>query len=128
MVAAVTPRGRPSLRVLTGGKQTITYEPRGAAKRLLECRDFEVLSEGPVGTGKSYGVLWKMHLCALKYPGMRGLLLRKTQTGLIGSAIATYTQKILTTGRYGVRPFSGNIEEPASFRYPNGSRLAIGGL
>ena len=59
-------------------RQAVTYAPRGAARDLLESRDFELLIEGPVGTGKSFGVLWKMHLAALKYPGMRGILLRKT--------------------------------------------------
>ncbi len=120
----------PALGITQGGKQTqrVRYEPRGAAKAMLECREFEVLSDGPVGTGKSFGVLWKVHLAALKYPGMKALLLRKTQTSLTGSAIQTYTQKVLTSGRYGVKPFSGNVEEPAGFRYPNGSKLVVGGM
>lgn len=110
-------------------RQAVTYAPRGAARELLESRDFEVLVEGPVGTGKSYGVLWKMHLAALKYPGMRGILLRKTQKSLTESAIQTY-MKILAThpANYGVKGFSGNIEEPRAFKYPNGSRLVVGGL
>lgn len=106
---------------------SVVYEPRGAARDILECRDFEVLSEGPVGTGKTFSVLWKTHLCALKYDGMRGLLARKTQRSLTDTAIQTY-QKILATAPYGVKPFSGNIEEPRSFRYPNGSRLVVGGM
>lgn len=107
----------------------VTYAPRGAARQLLGCRAFEVLLEGPVGTGKTYGLLWKAHLLALKYAGMRGILLRKTQKSLTESAVQTYL-KILEThpARYGVGGFSGNIEEPRSFRYPNGSRLVVGGL
>lgn len=108
-------------------RHQVRYEPRGAAKELLGCRDFEVLVEGPVGTGKSYGVLWKAHLAALKYSGMRGILLRKTQKSLTESAIQTY-MKILQTANYGVQGFSGNIEEPRAFKYPNGSRLVVGGL
>ena len=127
MALPVAPR-RPALRSLPGGKQTVTYAPRGAARRVLECRDFEVLCEGPVGTGKTYGLLWKAHLAALKYPGMKALLLRKTQKSLTESAIQTYVQKVLPTAGYGVRPFSGNIEEPRSFKYPNGSRFVVAGL
>src|SRR5690606_16312263 len=108
-------------------RHQVRYEPRGAAKELLGCRDFEVLVEGPVGTGKSYGVLWKAHLAALKYSGMRGILLRKTQKSLTESAIQTY-MKILQTANYGVQGFSGNIEEPRAFKYPNGSRLGVCGL
>lgn len=117
MVSAIAPRDH------------VSYAPRGAAKALLESRDFEVLSEGPVGTGKTYSVLWKLHLLALKYDGMRGILLRKTQKSLTESAVQTY-MKILETHptRYGVRGFSGNIEEPRAFKYPNGSRLVVGGL
>ena len=114
--------------VATLARPAVRYEPRGASRAVLECRDFEVLCEGPVGTGKTYGLLWKAHLAALKYPGMKALLLRKTQKSLTESAIQTYVQKVLTTGAYGVRPFSGNIEEPRSFRYPNGSRFVVGGL
>lgn len=106
----------------------IRLSPRGASRDVLECRDFEVLVEGPVGTGKTYGILWKLHLLALKYPGMKALLLRKTQKSLTESAIQTYVTKILTTANWGVRPFSGNMEEPRSFRYPNGSRFVVGGL
>lgn len=115
--------------VATLERQPVTYAPRGAAKDLLESRVFEILIEGPVGTGKSFGVLWKMHLAALKYPGMRGILLRKTQKSLTESAIQTF-MKILAThpANYGVKGFSGNIEEPRAFKYPNGSRLVVGGL
>lgn len=107
---------------------TIRLHPRGAARQVLECRDFEILVEGPVGTGKTFAVLWKIHLLALKYPGMKALLLRKTQRSLTESAIQTYVTKILPLANWGVRPFSGNIAEPRSFRYPNGSRLVVGGL
>jgi hypothetical protein len=55
----------------------VTYMPVGDIRTLFESRDDEVLVEGPAGTGKSYGCLWKLHLAAMKYPGMRGLLLRK---------------------------------------------------
>ena len=54
----------------------LAYDPLGGARALLFCREREVLLEGPANTGKSYAGLWKMHLAALKYPGMHGLRLR----------------------------------------------------
>src|SRR5690606_41632949 len=108
-------------------RHQVRYEPRGAAKELLGCRDFEVLVEGPVGTGKSYGVLWKAHLAALKYSGMRGILLRKTQKSLTESAFQTY-MKFLQTANYGVKGFSGNYEEPLDTKTPFGTHMVFGGL
>ena len=46
-------------------------------------------------TGKSFAGLWKMHLAALKYPGMHGLLLRKTLVSLKASTLRTYSERIL---------------------------------
>jgi len=106
----------------------VRYEPRGEIRRLFEWRDDEILVEGPAGTGKSYGVLWKLHMAAMKYPGMRALMLRKTQVSMTASTLVTFTQRVLATGRYGVDFFGGSKLEPAQFRYPNGSRIVVGGL
>jgi PBSX family phage terminase large subunit len=104
------------------------YHPYGAAAALMECRADEVLIEGPAGTGKSYAALFKLHLCALKYPGMRALIARKTLVSLTTSVLVTFTQRVLMSGNYGVAFFGGNKVEPAAFRYPNGSRIIVGGL
>src|SRR5207244_11210010 len=101
--------------------------PVGDISTLFESRDDEVLVEGPAGTGKSYGCLWKLHLAAMKYPGMRGLLLRKTLVSLTASALVTFTQRVLATGRYKVAFFGGGKLEPAQFRYAIGSRTVVGG-
>lgn len=106
----------------------VRYEPRGAIRRLFEDRADEILAEGPAGTGKSFGCLWKLHLAALKYPGMRGLILRKTLVSLTSSALVTFTKRVLATGNYGVTFYGGSRSEPAAFRYPNGSQLVVGGL
>lgn len=55
------------------------YHPRGAAKAVLESRAPKVLLSGPAGTGKSRACLEKLHLQCLKYPRIRGLVVRKTQ-------------------------------------------------
>lgn len=109
-------------------RRTVRYHPFGEAPRFLECRDKECLYEGPAGTGKSFCCLWKLHAAMLKYPGARALIVRKTLVSLTASALVTFTQRVLTTGNYGVTFFGGSKAEPAQFRYPNGSRIVVGGL
>jgi len=88
----------------------------------------ELLIAGPAGTGKTYGALWRIHLAALKYPGMRAIMLRKVQEDLTASALVTYQQRVLGSGNFGVRAFGGSKLKPAGFQYPNGSEILIGGL
>lgn len=106
------------------------YSPRGACRTLWERRDPEVLVSGPAGTGKSRACLEKLHLAALKYPGMRGLIVRKTQTSLGGSALDTWRKFVIAelVDVGGVAYYGGSGEEPAQYRYRNGSRIVIAGL
>lgn len=103
------------------------FAPAGAALDLFHNRTDEVVLSGPAGTGKSRACLEKLHLCALKYDGMRSLIVRKTLVSLTGTGLVTYREKVLDP-LDGVKFFGGNKEEPASFRYPNGSRVVVGGL
>ena len=106
------------------------YQPFGAALDLLRYRDpdkiTEVILDGPAGTGKSRANLEKLHLCALKYPGMRGLIVRKTRTSLTQTGLVTFEEKVLPEG-------SSLIDGPGranrqSYLYPNGSELVVGGM
>lgn len=106
------------------------YKPRGAAKELLGCRDPEVLMAGPAGTGKSRACLEKLHLVAMKYPGMRGLIVRKTLRSLSSAALDTWRSDVVTealkTGI--VRYHGGSAEQPPQYIYSNGSAVLIGGM
>lgn len=102
------------------------YRPRGAAESLLYCRDHEVLLSGPAGTGKSRGELEKLHLCAQKYAGMRGLIVRKTRASLTQSALVTFERWVLPEGALGRSVIFHH--EDQEYRYPNGSVIVIGGL
>lgn len=108
--------------------QEVTFRPRGDAVRLLESRDDEILLEGPVGTGKSFALIWKSHLIAIKYPNVKVLWVRKTLVSLTGSAVATYTDQVLPTASYGIDFYGGSRIESPAFRYPNGSRIMLGGM
>lgn len=107
-----------------------TYAPRGAARTLLESRAGEVLLSGPAGTGKSRACLEKLNLVALKYPGMRGLIVRKTAVSLGASALVTWREKVaaegLSTGL--LHWYGGSQQEAAGYRYDNGSIINVGGM
>lgn len=106
----------------------VQYRPRGGAWHLFQTEDREVLLDGPAGTGKTFACLWRLHTAALSYPGMRALMLRKTLSSLTGSALVTYQNQILGSGSYGVVAYGGSKFAPAEFRYPNGSRIVVGGM
>lgn len=105
---------------------TRPYAPRGAAVELFYARDPELLLSGPAGTGKSRGLLEKLHLCAMKYAGMRGLIVRKTRASLTESGLVTYEEKVL--------PANSKIKAGAkrrnrqSYPYPNNSQIIVAGM
>ena len=107
--------------------QALAYDPRGGARNLLFCRDREILLEGPANTGKSFAGLWKMHLAALKYLGMHGLLLRKTLVSLKASTLVTFRERILGPNSP-VKFWTARGDESAHYAYPNGSKLYVGGM
>lgn len=103
--------------------QILRYEPRGAVKDLMTCKAEIILLEGPAGTGKSLGVLQKIHYCSLKYPGSRILCLRKTRVSI--------RQSLRITWENVVRPHLNGVrfnKDDSEYRYPNGSIVAMGGL
>ena len=104
-------------------KVTLTFEPRGGNREVFSHKEPEILLSGPSGTGKSRAALEKLHLCCAKYPGMRGLMLRKTRASLTESAMSTMNEKVLHE-LDGVDFHSTNQE----YRYPNGSVIVVGGL
>lgn len=105
----------------------ISYAPRGASREAFSRREPQVLLSGPAGTGKSRGCLEKLHLCASKYSGMSALMARKTLVSLTSTTLVTYTKRVLHP-LDGVTFFGGSAQEPAHYRYPNGSRIVVGGL
>lgn len=101
----------------------LRFIPYGANREIFRCRDCEALLAGPAGTGKSRAALEKLHLCALKYPGMRGLMVRKTRASLTQTGLVTFQEKVLHE--------LDNVEwrtQEQEFRYSNGSRIVVAGL
>lgn len=99
------------------------YQPRGAALEMFYAHDDELLLSGPAGTGKTRAILEKLNLCAMKYAGMRGLMVRKTRQSLTQSGMVTFEQEVLPVGS----PVEFH-HESQEYRYPNGSVIVVGGL
>lgn len=98
------------------------YQGFGGAKALWGCRAPEVLLAGPSGTGKSRGCLEKLNFLALKYPGLRALIVRKTRESLLQSGLVTLERDVVVPGC--ARYYCGRAE----WRYRNGSVLVAGGM
>jgi phage terminase large subunit len=97
----------------------------GGAREFARYHGPEALLHGPAETGKTFSALWKLHLCALKYPNASLVIARKTQTSIYGTVLRTFTQKVLgDTAR--VEAFGGS--KPEWFDYQNGARIWIAGL
>src|SRR4051794_38595855 len=100
------------------------YRPFGSARSLMFDRSPEVVISGPAGTGKSRACIEKLHLCALNYPGMRGLIVRKTRESLTESALVTFEAKVLPEGSPIARGPQRRLRQ--AYHYPNGSEVVVG--
>ncbi|GAA2694473.1 hypothetical protein GCM10010400_70100 [Streptomyces aculeolatus] len=108
----------------------VTYEPRGAARELFQSDDLEVLLSGAAGTGKSVGALMYLHLACLSTPKVRALVVRKTLASLTASTLVTFREKVAKEAieAGALRFYGGSPQEPASYKYANGSVIVVGGL
>lgn len=102
------------------------YRPRGRLVEAWTCRDREVITDGPAGTGKSRMWLDRVYQLAMKYPGSRHLVCRKTRESLTESALVTFEQKVLPP----FTPWAMNQQRKVRQAYilPNGSTIVVGGL
>lgn len=107
-------------------KDNRPYQALGAALQAWRSARREIVLAGPAGTGKSRAWLQKLHFCAQKYPGMRGLIVRKTRHSITQTAMVTYEKKVLPPGALdGFIHWSTTDQE---YQYPNGSIIAVGGM
>ena len=107
------------------------YMPQGRIGQLFDlCRDpevlVEVLVEGSAGTGKIRALLELVNIRAMKFPGSRHLLRRKTRAAITDSVLVTFEDKVIPRG-------SPITQDPKrqfrhAYDYPNGSTVVCGGL
>lgn len=108
----------------------VVYAPHGSARDVLGCQDTEMLAAGPAGTGKSLASLWRVHLLAMLYPGLRALIVRKTLTSLGSTGLVTFREQVIPDAKAAgvVRWYGGSQERAAAYLYSNGSEVVVGGL
>lgn len=99
----------------------------GGAKEFAAYHGPEAIIHGPAETGKSISALWKLHLCALKYPDASIVIARKTLASAYATILQMYRQKVLgDPAAWGIEVYGG--EKPEWFDYPTGARIWITGL
>lgn len=103
---------------------------RGGMLSLLETKAHEVILSGPYQTGKTFGALFKLHLLLCLFSNCYALMVRKTRNSILTSAVVTYERKVLPfppgNPRCAIEKYGG--ERAEFYTYPNGSKLAVGGL
>jgi PBSX family phage terminase large subunit len=101
-------------------------ELRGNNLAIQSMDDPEIVLVGAAGTGKSVSNLYKLHRLALENPGLRGLIVRKTRADLWQSTLVSYERMILGEDN----PICSGVkrEYRRSYRYPNGSEIAVAGM
>lgn len=111
-------------------KMVHRYVPRGAAVRVFECQDPEVLVSGPAGTGKSRAILEKIHMMCLLNRRLKCLIVRQTHISLASTALATYADHVAIEAILDgtVTYYGGSPKEPAGYKYSNGSFIGFAGM
>jgi hypothetical protein len=104
------------------------YTPYGAVYDFVRHQGPEAIVHGPAETGKTLGALYKLHLCALKYPGASIVIARKTLSSTFSTVLQTFMRKVLGPDEqaWPCTRFGG--EKPQWFDYPNRSRIWVAGL
>lgn len=103
----------------------MSYTPYGGIEKVWKSRATEVLAPGPAGTGKTRGILEKVHLYLLKYPRTRGLICRKTRASMTESVLVTFEARVVQVG---CDLNNQSRRTRSSYDYDNGSVLVVGGL
>ena len=117
----VTP-GQPTADDMRGGA---VFAPSPRQREVWTARDGEMLLDGPKDCGKTRVALELLHACAMKYPGSRHLLARKTRHSLTQSAIVTLRERVFSDADKRAVQFHHGAQE---YRYGNGSLIVVGGL
>jgi len=101
------------------------YTPYGAAREFIRSRAREVIISGPAETGKTLAALYKLHICACKYPAASIVVVRKTLASTHSTVLVTFRKKVLGDDSPAT-PYGG--EKPEWYDYPNGARIWLTGM
>jgi len=102
------------------------YVTHGAVREMWLCRLPELLIPGPAGTGKSRGVLEKVHAFMMNHPKSRGLIVRKTRASMTESVLVTFESHVVAGPECTIT--NQQRRTRTAYEYVNGSTLVVGGL
>lgn len=115
------------------------YEFYGNNRRFFDCRDRIVCLHGPKECGKTIVALSKLHLVALRNPGMVGAIVRKVRNDMGATVLVSWEGKVIPEEnedgervciykgkRVTINPYGG--KSPQWYDYSNGSRIYVVGL
>jgi hypothetical protein len=106
-------------------KRLVTPTFRGAAADIQTNEAGECIIAGPSETGKTFAMLYHVHMILCKYPRARATLIRKVRATVYGTVLETY-KRVIEYGDMAVDAYGG--VNPSMFIYANGARLYIGGM
>lgn len=103
------------------------YSMRGSQVGVWNCRDREILYDGPSRTGKTRLLLEKCFGLASTYAGSRLLLCRKTRVSLNETVLQTFEDYVLDKN---FTNWAGSCKRAHREKYqlPNGSEIVLGGM
>lgn len=103
------------------------YRMRGSQVAVWNCRDPEILYDGPSRTGKTRLLLEKCYGLAAQYPGSRLLICRKTRVSLNETVLQTFEDYVLGAE---FTAWAGSCKRAHREKYslPNGSEIVLGGM
>lgn len=104
----------------------LVYKPQGAIKDIWKSDDRVVCAYGPAGTGKTRGILEKLHYICDNFPKVRVLICRQTRDSLNESVLETFENEVLPDDH----PAKTDVQRRMrpKYVYPNGSEIVLGGL
>lgn len=100
------------------------YAPLSWQYAPMRDKSLVMLLTGPAGGGKSRVAAEKGHAFNLKYPGSKGLMVRKTRDAASKSCVPLMWEKVMGGARSGVE----HNKSDHIFHYPNGSTIYTGGV
>jgi len=103
------------------------FAPRGAALALWKSNAREVLIDGVAGSGKTRIALEKALYCAMRWPGTRVLLVRKTRASMTDSVLETFENEVIPVN-HACLARGGERSHRGRYVLPNGSEIVVGGM
>lgn len=100
-------------------RQIREFRPYGAGYDLFwDCRDPEVLLEGPAGCGKTRTLLELVYALCTYYPGIRVLFLRNVKASLAESILPCWEGEVLWPGHPLLHDSQVSMENRRSYTFP----------